>query len=220
MELVLKTSDASRHRGFESLSLRFPYSAPSEYFVFGLEKYPRGRRGSPAKGVVCDKRSPGSNPGFSAEIRRDIDGFFLLPAMLPRVGSGMCMSGWGGMRRASRSLPRAAEQARREANPPGSAATNALFQLRRKLRRAAIRPGAGWLNIIGSRWRQRPELPPHTFRKHEAAAIPEGSRLPCAYQHQPMRLCILPSAPFFSSANSSTPAIIEPPTVETRKGTM
>ena len=31
-----------------------------------MEKYPRGRRGSPAKGVVCDKRSPGSNPGFSA----------------------------------------------------------------------------------------------------------------------------------------------------------
>ena len=84
MELVLKTSDASRHRGFESLSLRFPYSAPVEYLVFGLEKYPRGRRGSPAKGVVCDKRSPGSNPGFSAEIRRDIDGFFLLHAMLPR----------------------------------------------------------------------------------------------------------------------------------------
>ena len=79
MELVLKTSDASRHRGFESLSLRFPYSAPVEYFIFGLEKYPRGRRGSPAKGVVCDKRSPGSNPGFSAEIRRDIDGFLFCP---------------------------------------------------------------------------------------------------------------------------------------------
>ncbi len=30
-----------------------------------MEKYPSGRRGSPAKGVVCDKRSPGSNPGFS-----------------------------------------------------------------------------------------------------------------------------------------------------------
>ena len=31
------------------------------------EKYPRGRMGSPAKGVVCDKRSEGSNPSFSAK---------------------------------------------------------------------------------------------------------------------------------------------------------
>ena len=31
------------------------------------EKYPRGRRGSPAKGVVCDKRSEGSNPSSSAK---------------------------------------------------------------------------------------------------------------------------------------------------------
>ena len=55
MELVLKTSDVARHRGFESLSLRH------------MEKYPRGRRGSPAKGVVWVNRSPGSNPGFSAK---------------------------------------------------------------------------------------------------------------------------------------------------------
>ena len=40
--LVLKTSDTERYRGFESLSLRSP----------ALEKYPSGRRGSPAKGVV------------------------------------------------------------------------------------------------------------------------------------------------------------------------
>ena len=40
--LVLKTSDTERYRGFESLSLRQP----------ALEKYPSGRRGSPAKGVV------------------------------------------------------------------------------------------------------------------------------------------------------------------------
>ena len=40
--LVLKTSDAERHRGFESLSLRQ---------LNIVEKYPRGRRGSPAKGV-------------------------------------------------------------------------------------------------------------------------------------------------------------------------
>ena len=55
--LVLKTSDAEKHRGFESLSLRQLY----------MEKYPRGRRGSPAKGVGCDKCRPGSNPGFSAK---------------------------------------------------------------------------------------------------------------------------------------------------------
>ena len=30
------------------------------------EKYPRGRRGSPAKGVVREERSQGSNPCFSA----------------------------------------------------------------------------------------------------------------------------------------------------------
>ena len=40
--LVLKTSDVERHRGFESLSLRQMH----------MEKYPSGRRGSPAKGVV------------------------------------------------------------------------------------------------------------------------------------------------------------------------
>ena len=33
---------------------------------FDLEKYPRGRRGSPAKGVVRVERSSGSNPDFSA----------------------------------------------------------------------------------------------------------------------------------------------------------
>ena len=59
--LVLKTSDVERHRGFESLSLR------QQNIIFGMEKYPRGRRGSPAKGVGCDKRRPGSNPGFSAK---------------------------------------------------------------------------------------------------------------------------------------------------------
>ena len=32
-----------------------------------LEKYPRGRRGSPAKGVVRVNRSQGSNPCFSAK---------------------------------------------------------------------------------------------------------------------------------------------------------
>ena len=38
--------------------------------IFGnMEKYPRGRRGSPAKGVVRENRSQGSNPCFSAKIK-------------------------------------------------------------------------------------------------------------------------------------------------------
>ena len=41
------------------------------------EKYPRGRRGSPAKGVVREKRSQGSNPCFSAiKTRRYLSGFY------------------------------------------------------------------------------------------------------------------------------------------------
>ena len=57
MALVLKTSDAERHRGFESLSLRQ---------LNTVEKYPSGRRGSPAKGVVRVNRSESSNLSFSA----------------------------------------------------------------------------------------------------------------------------------------------------------
>ena len=56
--LVLKTSDVARHRGFESLSLRQNRL---------VEKYPRGRRGSPAKGVGWDNCREGSNPSFSAK---------------------------------------------------------------------------------------------------------------------------------------------------------
>ena len=41
-----------------------------------MEKYPRGSRGSPAKGVVCDKRSEGSNPSFSATKRHPKKGAF------------------------------------------------------------------------------------------------------------------------------------------------
>jgi hypothetical protein len=71
---VLKTGDAERHRGFESLSLRhLPYT--------GLEKYPSGRRGSPAKGVVRDKRSESSNLSFSAKLtlrNQCFSGFLLL----------------------------------------------------------------------------------------------------------------------------------------------
>ena len=65
MALVLKTSDTERYRGFESLSLRQLFLSkgirPST-----MEKYPSGRRGSPAKGVVLDNGSEGSNPSFSA----------------------------------------------------------------------------------------------------------------------------------------------------------
>ena len=64
MALVLKTSDAERHRGFESLSLRQ---------LKTVEKYPRGRRGSPAKGVGWDNCREGSNPSFSALIGSEYD---------------------------------------------------------------------------------------------------------------------------------------------------
>ena len=44
------------------------------------EKYPRGRRGSPAKGVVREKRSQGSNPCFSAiKTRLILSGFYYAP---------------------------------------------------------------------------------------------------------------------------------------------
>ena len=41
-----------------------------------LEKYPRGRRGSPAKGVVRVNRSQGSNPCFSAKQIKHSGTFF------------------------------------------------------------------------------------------------------------------------------------------------
>ena len=74
--LVLKTSDAVRHRGFESLSLRQKLY---------MEKYPRGRRGSPAKGVGWVNWREGSNPSFSAKKGSDFDEklelffYFMLP---------------------------------------------------------------------------------------------------------------------------------------------
>ena len=63
MALVLKTSDAERHRGFESLSLRECH----------MEKYPSGPRGSPAKGVACDECGMGSNPIFSVKIKESLE---------------------------------------------------------------------------------------------------------------------------------------------------
>ena len=74
-ELVLKTSDSKEPW------VRIPLSPPialSNNFIY-MEKYPRGRRGSPAKGVGCDKRRPGSNPGFSAQsVFREESGFLVV----------------------------------------------------------------------------------------------------------------------------------------------
>ena len=36
-----------------------------------VQKYPRGSRGSPAKGVVWEDRSEGSNPSFCATRKKD-----------------------------------------------------------------------------------------------------------------------------------------------------
>ena len=52
---------------------------------FGLEKYPSGRRGSPAKGVGCDKRREGSNPSFSAKNKTPIIGVLFLYLHMWRV---------------------------------------------------------------------------------------------------------------------------------------
>ena len=82
MELVLKTSDVARHRGFESLSLRqigqsnLPYLADTEGAAsppVRKEKSIAWRstqvavRGSPAKGVGWGDWREGSNPSFSAK---------------------------------------------------------------------------------------------------------------------------------------------------------
>ena len=66
-ELVLKTSDPKGPWVRIPLSPPFSYDGPINS---DLEKYPSGRRGSPAKGVVGDEPSPGSNPGFSAKKER------------------------------------------------------------------------------------------------------------------------------------------------------
>jgi hypothetical protein len=79
MELVLKTSDAARRRGFESLSLRqagyYPGDQARESNLYGeVPKF--GRRGSPAKGVGRKARREGSNPSFSAKEKRTQPGAF------------------------------------------------------------------------------------------------------------------------------------------------
>ena len=60
-ELVLKTSDAARHRGFESLSLRQFFNS-----ILSWRSTQVAVRGSPAKGVGSAKGREGSNPSFSA----------------------------------------------------------------------------------------------------------------------------------------------------------
>ena len=74
-EPVLKTGDP------KGPWVRIPLSPP--YFSApDLEKYPSGRRGSPAKGVGRVERREGSNPSFSAKWKslepQRFEGFFLL----------------------------------------------------------------------------------------------------------------------------------------------
>ena len=80
-ELVLKTSDSKEPW------VRIPLSPPPFYIeiaIRNLEKYPRGRRGSPAKGVGRVERREGSNPSFSAKTpeqgKRLASGVFSSPA--------------------------------------------------------------------------------------------------------------------------------------------
>ena len=61
-ELVLKTSDVARHRGFESLSLRQFFNS-----ILSWRSTQVAVRGSPAKGVGSAKGREGSNPSFSAK---------------------------------------------------------------------------------------------------------------------------------------------------------
>ena len=54
-----------------------------------MEKYPSGSRGSPAKGVVWEYRSAGSNPAFSATLKHTETGVLFVC----RQG-GICPSGY------------------------------------------------------------------------------------------------------------------------------
>ena len=124
MELVLKTSDTARYRGFESHLLRhflFQWKRRAEDSKFNIdfysEKYPRGRRGSPAKGVVRENRSEGSNPSFSAKQRHSPNGeCFCLAEFLWRIWTAMERCLWQEERHCA---PRARERER--ANPSFSA---------------------------------------------------------------------------------------------------
>ena len=68
-EPVLKTGDP------KGPWVRIPLSPPY-LFEPDLEKYPSGRRGSPAKGVGRVERREGSNPSFSAKKDRRTDSLF------------------------------------------------------------------------------------------------------------------------------------------------
>ena len=48
----------------------------------GVQKYPRGRRGSPAKGVGVYKAREGSNPSFCAKKRKTVNPFGLTVFLL------------------------------------------------------------------------------------------------------------------------------------------
>ena len=65
MEPVLKTGDAARHRGFESLSLR-QNKARQTFYIQLWRSTQVAVRGSPAKGVGWGDWREGSNPSFSA----------------------------------------------------------------------------------------------------------------------------------------------------------
>ena len=73
-ELVLKTSDPARGRGFESHSLRHFLNCCE----FDLEKYPRGRRGSPAKGVGRETGARVQIPPSPPRIRAHPIGWALI----------------------------------------------------------------------------------------------------------------------------------------------
>ncbi len=64
MALVLKTSDAERHRGFESLSLRQFHTRQTSSWPWRCTQ--AAVRGSPAKGVGWDNRCESSNLSISA----------------------------------------------------------------------------------------------------------------------------------------------------------
>ena len=66
-EPVLKTGDPSDGTVGSNPTLSATFTFVKLFLTLDLEKYPRGRRGSPAKGVGRVERREGSNPSFSAK---------------------------------------------------------------------------------------------------------------------------------------------------------